>query len=116
MNGSPTKKQRDFHDWCRDFGCIINYENNPAIHHIKGSKMKLKGCNNPGEWYILPLSYWWHQSGLNNNAVHNNKTLFEFKTGKTQKIHWIELMAHYEAEHGEKPMSEDEYQIIIERA
>jgi len=116
MNGKPTAAQKRFHQWCREFGCIITFRSNPAIHHIKGSKMNLKGCNNPGEWYVIPLSYWWHQDGLNNAAIHINKTLFQFETEGTEKNHWIKLIQHYEDEHNKKPMSEEEYKIIVDRA
>lgn len=78
--------------------------------------MKLKGCDKPGEWYVLPLSYWWHQNGSNNAAVHISKSLFAFETEGTEKLHWIKLIQQYELEFLEKPMPEHEYQIIVERA
>jgi len=116
MNSNPTKKQRDFHQWCRNYGCIASgFLNADSIHHIRGAKMKLKGVKNAGEWYVLPLSYWWHQDGDNRCAIHVNKNSFELATC-SQKTHWLMLIADYEVQFGCKPMSENEYQIIVDRA
>lgn len=116
MNGNPTAEQKRFHDWCREYGCIVSGNRADSIHHIKGSKMKLKGCVKPGEWYVLPISYWWHQDGNNKAAVHVNRKEFTLKSGKTEKEWWVELIANYEESEMRKPMSEEEYQIILERA
>lgn len=113
MNGNPTVAQKRFHDWCRDYGCMISRVP-PVIHHIKGARMKLKGCKNPGEWYVLPLSDYYH-SPYSKNSVHENKKQFE-KNWATEKQLWTDLIRYYEEEHGHKPMSEEEYQIILERA
>jgi len=115
MNGNPTAEQKRFHEWARDYGCIIDNSENPAIHHIKGSKMKLKGVDKAGEWYVIPLSYHWHQDGSHSAALHVNKNEFERVT-VTEKTHWILLMSDYYLEHGCFPMSDEEYQIIVERA
>ena len=116
MNGKPTAEQRRFHEWCREQGCAISTGKCDAIHHIKGSRMKLKGCKNPGEWYVLPISFWWHQDGENPAAIHINKKQFELTTGRTEKEFWERLISYYEFEYSKKPMSEEEYQIIMERA
>ncbi len=118
MNGSPTKKQKDWHQWLIKHGCsVTGFLSSPvSLHHIKGSKMKLKGCDKPGEWYCICLSHLWHQDGKNPAARHVNKKLFETETGRTEKQMFIFKVKMYEAEHGHKPMSEDEYQIIVERA
>ncbi|MGB1303988.1 hypothetical protein [Pseudoalteromonas marina] len=113
MNGNPTKKQKDFHDWCREQGCIISGDI-PVIHHIKGSKMKLKGCDKPGEWYVIPLADKYH-SPYSKNSVHENKKQFE-RDWMTEKQLWIELMKKYERQFNELPLSFNEYQIIKERA
>lgn len=85
------------------------------IHHIKGSKMKLKGCRNPGEWYIIPLCDY-HHSPYSKNSVHENKRFFEGVWGQQKKL-WQIIVERYQDEHdGEKPMSEEEYQIIKDRA
>lgn len=115
MNGNPTAAQKRFHEWCRGQGCMIVGSESPALHHIKGSKMKLKGVKNAGEWYVIPLSYFWHQDGSNDSSVHINKTNFETVT-TTQKVHWEILIRCYEVEYGRKPMSQEEYQIIVDRA
>ena len=117
MNGNPTKKQKDFHKWCiEELGCVINEGDDASLHHIKGTKANLKGVKGFGEWYVLPLSYWWHQDGRNKAARHINKMLFEFESGGTEKYHWIMLIKKYEEIHCRKPMSEEEYQIIVDRA
>ena len=117
MNGTPTAKQRSFQSWCRDeYGCVVSGLNADSIHHIKGSKMPLKGCNKPGEWYVLPISYWWHQDGDNKAAIHVNRKEFALKTNKTEKEWWVKLIADYEEFTGKKPMSEEEYKIILESA
>jgi len=119
MNGNPSKKQKNWHNWLRSRGCSIQGDFNDgrlSIHHIKGSKMKLKGVKNAGEWYCICLSYWWHQDGNNPEARHINKKAFEAGTGKTEKLHWIWAVELYESFHGCKPMSEEEYQIIKDRA
>ena len=115
MNGKPTEKQKKFHAWAREHGCIVSSMNCDAIHHIKGAKMKLKGVDNAGEWFILPLSYWWHQDGSNDAAIHVNKKRFTLSQVQSEKGFWIELIRAYENEFGVKPMSEEEYQIIAER-
>lgn len=112
MNGTPSKAQKDFHEWCRGFGCSVSMAENPAIHHIKGSRMKLKGCKNPGEWYVIPLHYYYHQGY---EGVHTNKRKFEEVANGTEKELWVYLISAYEIEFNKKPMAEDEYQIILER-
>lgn len=117
MNGQPTKKQKDFQDWARnDQGCIVSGEEADTIHHIKGARMKLKGVKNAGEWYFLSLSYWEHQDGENPAAIHVNRKEFERVNKRTEKEFWVEMVGEYEHDFGHKPMSEEEYQIIVERA
>lgn len=111
MNGNPTAAQKRFHEWCRENGCIECFDKNPSIHHIKGSKMKLKGCVKPGEWFVIPLCYKHHQGP---RGIHASKKAFEYLYG-TEKELWDDIIAIYEEEHGHKPMSEEEYQIILER-
>lgn len=115
MNGKPTVRQQWFHDWARRYGCIVDKSEHPAIHHISGSKMKLKGVKSAGEWFIIPLSYYWHQDGTNPSAVHVNKYMFELENGLTQREMWVELMEGYKLEKGEYPMPDHEYQIIKDR-
>ena len=106
MNGNPNKKQRDWHEWLRDFGCTECLGYQAAIHHIIGSKMKLKGCVKPGEWYVIPLCYEHHQGP---EGVHLSKKYYD------EKKMWVHLVGIYESENAEKPMSEEEYQIILDR-
>lgn len=116
MNSKATAEQKRFHQWCRDQGCIINGSSEPALHHIKGGKMKLKGVKNAGEWFVLPVCYWWHQDGSNPNAIHTNRKSFVTCLGATEKQWWELLMGNYFVEFGHYPMSEEEYQIIAVRA
>lgn len=116
MNGNPTNAQKDFHEWARNLGCIVSLSNADCIHHIGGSKMKLKGVNKPGEWFILPLSYWWHQDGNNKAALHVNKSLFKRTVFATEKDLWLKLMHLYSLEFYCYPMSDEEYQIMKDRA
>lgn len=116
MNSNSTASQKRFHQWCRDRRCIVDFDICDSIHHIKGAKMKLKGVHNAGEWYILPISYWWHQDGDNEDAIHINRARFVRATGKTEKDFWLELMSDYHHCFDEYPMSEIEYQIIKDRA
>ena len=116
MNGNPTAAQKRFHDWCRGYGCMLSMAPNVSIHHIGGSKMKLKGCKKPGEWYVIPLSYFWHQDGDNKNARHINKSRFIEYCGRTEKELWLKLISEYESQNFEKPMSEEDYIIIAGRA
>ena len=111
MNSNPSAKQKRFHNWCREHGCMVCREET-AIHHIKGSKMKLKGCVKPGEYYILPLCYYHHQ-GL--GGVHTDKRLFVSRHG-TEKDLWRDLIDIYEKQYDEKPCSELTYLSIIVRA
>lgn len=115
MNSNPTKKQRDFHDWCRRRGCVIDKSEHPALHHIGGAKMRLKFVEKAGEWFVIPLSYYWHQDGANPAAVHINKSEFNKYHCMTEKDFWIELIESYKAEKGEYPMSEFEFVIIKDR-
>jgi len=117
MNGQPTAEQKRFHQWCRDSGCYLTPGHpNVAIHHIRGARMKLKGVKNPGEWYVIPLCYLWHQDTSNPEARHVNKKRFVDYWCETEKEMWIGLISSYEKEQGHKPMSEEEYQIIVDRA
>lgn len=117
MNGNPKAAQKEWHKWLRERGCVINRKP-PDIHHIGGSKMKLKGFNDqkPGEWYVIPLSPWWHRFPANPKAVHSNRKEFEKYTKKTEKQFFQMVVAEYEAEFGEKPMPEDLFNALIERA
>jgi len=115
MNSQSSAEQKRFQKWCRGYGCVISGDR-AAIHHIGGAKMKLKGCKNPGEDYVIPLSYWWHQDGNNPAARHVNKKEFEKQVGSTEKELWINLIAIYEGCNGKKPLPEHEYEIIKERA
>ena len=88
-----------------------------SFHHIKGSKMKLKGYNDekPGEWYGVCLSYWWHQDGRNPAARHINKSWFEREAGK-EKSMFIDRVETYQRIYGFKPMGEEIYNAIVARA
>jgi len=117
MNGNPTAAQKRFHEWCREVGCILTSGHpDTAIHHIKGAKMNLKGVKNPGDWYVIPLCYLWHQDPSNPDARHVNKRRFIDYWGLTEKEMWVDLIDMYESVKGYKPMLESEYQIILERA
>ena len=120
MNGNPTQKQKDWHNWLRDNGCSISGHFNDgrlSVHHIGGSKMKLKGVKKPGEWYCICLSYWHHQDGDNPAARHVNKHQFQTEHLTTEKTFFIKAVENYRAYHGgQPPMSEAEYQIIVARA
>lgn len=116
MNGKPTAAQSRFHQWCRDYGCIVTHQTNASIHHIKGSKLKLKGCDNPGEWYCIPICFYWHQDLSNPAAIHTNRKQFEIWWKTTEKNLWLDLIMAYVLEFGKTPMPEHEYQIIIDRA
>lgn len=111
MNGQPTAAQKRWHNWVREQDCNICFTW-CAIHHIKGARAKLKGVKGFGEWYILNLCHKHHQGDV---GIHTNKKAFERKWG-TQKSLWTELIEEYEQQCGQKPMSEEEYQIIVERA
>lgn len=113
MNSNSSAEQKRFQKWCRGYGCIISGER-PAIHHIGGAKMKLKGCDKPGEWFCIPLSYELHQGAA--NSVHGNRKAFERDNNTTEKNLWIKLIGIYEKCNGKKPMPEHEYQIIVARA
>ena len=116
MNGNPTAAQKRFHESCRGMRCIIGMGECDALHHIRGAKMKLKGVTNAGEWFLIPISYWWHQDGNNKNAIHINRAAFYRATGRAEKEYWIDLMNDYHHCFGKHPMSEEEYQIIVDRA
>ena len=77
--------------------------------------MKLKGVKKAGEWYCICLSYWHHQDGDNPNARHVSKHKFQKKHQTTEKVLFTRAVELYEAYYGEKPMTEEEYQIILER-
>jgi len=120
MNSNPTVKQKEWQRWCVEIGCLMaGGEGGPvAFHHIGGSKMKIKGLNKekPGEWYGIPLSYWWHQNESNPAARHVNKKRFEREAGRTEKEMFIKLVKIYEDIYRRKPMSEWVYNLIVERA
>lgn len=114
MNGKPTAEQKRFHGWCRERGCIIG-DGEPVIHHISGARMRLKGVDGyAGEWYVIPLCDYYHNP-QSKNSVHENKKQFE-KNWATEKELWILLINNYVDQFGRKPMTEEEYQIILERA
>ena len=111
MLGNPSKAQKDWHEWLRNCGCFI-CSDDAAIHHIKGSKMKLKGFIKPGEWYVLPLCYNHHQG---DEGVHTNKRNFEKRHG-TEKEMFERAVETYEIENRAYPMSEEDFNAIMERA
>ena len=118
MNGNPTKRQRDWHNWLIDRGCAISSHFNDgrlSLHHIGGARMKLKGFKKAGEWYCICLSYWHHQDGDNPAARHVNKHRFQAEHQTTEKALFIKAVELYKRQHGEPPMSESEYQIIKDR-
>ena len=78
--------------------------------------MKLKGCDNAGEWFVLPITSEWHNYYGEPNAIHANRKGFNKTWNTTEKLLWIELINDYQLEHDVKPMSEAEYQIIKDRA
>jgi hypothetical protein len=119
MNGNPTAKQKDWHSWLVSHGCAISGHLNDgrlSLHHIVGSKMKLKGVKSQGEWYCICLSYWHHQDGNNPAARHVNKSQFQKFCQTSEKTLFIQAVELYEADFGHKPMTDEEYQIIVERA
>jgi len=86
------------------------------LHHIGGSKMKIKGVKKPGEWYCICLSYWWHLDGANPAARHVNKKRFELEADMTEKQMFIQRVGLFESIHGHKPMPEFDFEQIILRA
>ena len=117
MNGKATAEQKRFQNWCRSLGCITgNDHGSIAFHHIKGARMNLKGVKNAGEWYVLPVCYYWHQDLSNDSAIHTNRKKFAQFWEATEKEFWLCLMEDYKNVFGKYPMSENEYQIIKERA
>ena len=117
MNGKPTRKQKKFHEWAREQGCITDCGRGPvAIHHIKGARMRLKGVDDyAGEWFILPVSYGWHQDGSNKAAIHTSRKEFVKFWELTEKDLWLILMARHKEQFGFYPMTDEEYQIIKDR-
>ena len=111
MNGNPNSRQKDWHNWLRDHGCFICYSY-PSIHHIKGSKMKLKGFVKPGEDYVIPLCYEHHQGS---SGIHTSKKLFVDNFG-TEKEMFRTLVDQHEEDNGEMPMDELTFNAIVERA
>jgi len=78
MNGRPSAAQKRWHDWCREYGCVIC--RSPAeIHHIEGARAKRKGMPGWGEWYILPLCPHHHRIGP--DALHENRRAWEKRHG-----------------------------------
>ena len=115
MNGKPNKKQKDWHEWLRENGCTVTRSPYPTIQHIKGARMKLKGVGGyAGEWYCYALCFELHL-GNNKNSLSVSPKNFASEHGSEKSI-WIGVIARYEEECGEKPMSEEEYKIIVEGA
>jgi hypothetical protein len=114
MNGNPTAAQIEWHGWMIDRGCMIT-SGLAQLHHIGGSRMKLKGVVKPGEWFCIPICPYWHKWDANKAAIHTNKKAFERENGTTEKELFIILVEEYELEFGRKPMSEIDYQTIISR-
>ena len=117
MNGNPSAKQKRFHEWAIMQDCITGCgKGRMTIHHIKGSRMQLRGVDGfAGEWYILPLSYFWHLDLSNKDSVDSNRKAFEKYWGKTQNEFWVETMENYLEQKGEYPMPEYEFHIIKAR-
>ena len=109
-------KASAFQDWSRRAGCFICKEEHPQIHHIIGAKRKLKGVDNFGEKYVLPLCYWHHGDGCNEDARHPSKAAFVKYHCMTEKDMFLELMEIYKNEQGQYPFPEYEIEIIKERA
>lgn len=111
MNGNPNKKQKDFHEWLREQGCVVCDDDNPAIHHIKGSKMKLKGCVKPGEWFVIPLCYKHHQGVY---GIHTDKTFFHTNFG-TEKQLWSSSIYKYIRAHNVSKLPLNDFIAIKDR-
>jgi hypothetical protein len=111
LNGNPSKKQLDWHEWLRECGCVVCGDYNPAIHHIKGSKMKLKGCVKPGEWFVIPLCYKHHQGVY---GIHTDKTFFNINFGYEKHL-WGNLMYEYTSTHDTRNLPLKDFIIIRER-
>ena len=117
MNGNATEEQKRFQNWCRELGCITGNDHGIiAFHHIKGARMKLKGVKNAGEWFGFAICYHWHQDGSNDSAIHTSRKKFAEFWEMTEKEFWIDLMEDYNRQFGRYPMTDEEYEIIKERA
>lgn len=115
MNGNPTVSQKDWHDWLRDTGCAVTGSSHPTIQHIKGSRMRLKGVKGfAGEWYCYGLCFALHLGSEPDSLAISPKT-FASNYGSEKSI-WEVQIEIYETQYGKKPMSEEEYQIIKDRA
>lgn len=115
INGQASAAQKRWHNWLRDYGCQITQQPYPTIQHIKGARMRLKGVPGyAGEWYCYGLC---HELHLGNypTSLAVSKRRFINKYG-TEKDIWIRAVARYEEQYDRKPMSEEAYQIILERA
>jgi hypothetical protein len=111
LNGNPNAEQKRWHSWLRTTGCVIT-EGPCEIQHIKGCKWRLKGIEKPGEWYVIPLSFWHHRDPRNNENVTDWRKRFEKKYGSQQSF-FIQRVQEYEAEFNTKPMSEETYLAIL---
>lgn len=115
MNGNPSKKQKDWHNWLREFGCQLTGQMHPTIQHIKGARMRLKGVKGfAGDWYCYGLCFELHL-GSSPNSLAVSKRQFMSDFGSEKSI-WDKAVKIYEDQFGFKPMSEEVYQIIKERA
>ena len=112
MNGNPSKIQKDWHDWLREYGCQITGQPYPTIQHIIGARRKLKGVKGlAGEWYCYGLCFELHL-GDHPNSLKISKKRFVDEFG-TEKEIWIRAVLRYELEKGQKPMTEEEFKIIV---
>lgn len=119
MNSNRTVSEKEFHNWIVEKSlCAVSDEMYPEIHHIAGAKAKLKGVKNFGEKYCIGLSFYWHRDGSNKCARHVNKSAFVKKIGDSEKELWTRVVDEYFDQYGRYPakMTEEEYQIILERA
>lgn len=111
MKYKKTKAQKDWHDRVASLGCVLS-GGYPEIHHCIGASRKTK-INLVsvwiGQWYVLPLSYWWHRDPLNPNNIDKNRHGFEELHG-TEK----ELFALMCTELVDLPFDDDVLQGIMD--
>lgn len=111
MQYKKTKAHINWHCRLALSGCVLS-GGYPEIHHCIGASRKTK-INLVsvwiGQWYALPLSYWWHRDPKNPNNITQNRKGFEAING-TEK----ELFALKCDELGDLPFDDDVLQGIMD--
>ena len=92
MAKSITAAQLQWREWVRRQGCCVSNEDYAVqIHHVLGREAKSKGVGNIGHWYILPLSWRYHDVASDDpfNVTHHKRDFEREFSKQSELFHFL---------------------------